>query len=313
MIHSSNNYKPGEIDVLHLGYYMAMTARASIAKIVENLGANVPLRQAYWRVRRGEFDEAEAVHEINRVQPRILNVHGTGPCDIVSKINPGPKIVVTVHDSNDYEYCSFADVVVCVQPVGWKVNQRLGRNVVIIPNSVVTPPIIEQDNRMMGYAVTSLRFSAECIDERTLAVYERIGKDVAIYGYNEFEYSQKMILAAKGISNVHLEPWNPNVESLLDDYRLYCYFPPKNNPESFHGLKVLEAVAAGVPVVASRRANSPIIQGYNGYDVDSENEFADRCREVLNDSLFLENARNHAKTISNTMPTAYHNVYKSLL
>ena len=70
-------------------------------------------------------------------------------------------------------------------------------------------------------------------------------------------------------------------------------------------VKIIDAMAHGLPVVATRQTagNSPIVDGVNGYVVDTPREFAERTAELWNDRHCCRRFGDAARdTISSSYP-----------
>ncbi len=69
-------------------------------------------------------------------------------------------------------------------------------------------------------------------------------------------------------------------------------------------IKIIDAMAHGLPVVATRQTagSSPIVDGVNGYVVDTAQEFAERAAELWNDR---ERCRSLGDAARDTIATSY--------
>ncbi|WP_130472171.1 glycosyltransferase family 4 protein [Candidatus Magnetaquicoccus inordinatus] len=73
-----------------------------------------------------------------------------------------------------------------------------------------------------------------------------------------------------------------HLKSLLQSHRFYIHTADQQQEDGYN-MAVLEAMAAGLPVLGNRHHSSPIIDGVSGYLSDDPQELAQRARELLAD------------------------------
>jgi len=312
-----------DLDVLHLGYYIGV--RHSIRKIIDNVIQGCSgLRQNWlsFRERRflGGFDEARVIRFVNAVRPKILHLHFSSVFDrrLFRRLRYRPAIVATVHGEVTSAYRDDVDVLICIHEPGLERNQ--GERVLIENTPWVDARDVRRELRPNGEACLASRFSTQCIGEQTIEAYGRIGGTVYLYGDSAVTSGAAEIRRwCARYPNIVVRPWSNHVEREIVKHSVFAFFPAEPNPQRCDPLNVMEAVALGIPTVAVPRRSRQryVVDGYNGFVVESQDELVARCNELLGDaelySRIKQNALAHASELRNTMPLEYEAVYRRFL
>ncbi|MBF0183616.1 MAG: glycosyltransferase family 4 protein [Magnetococcales bacterium] len=78
---------------------------------------------------------------------------------------------------------------------------------------------------------------------------------------------------------VPADNWD-HLKSLLQSHRFFIHTADPQQEDGYN-MAVLEAMAAGLPVLGNRHHSSPIVDGVSGYLSDDPQELAHRARELL--------------------------------
>lgn len=320
-----NNYEQfSNYDVVHVTNFPLNDMGSSIIKIIYNLIKNIELKQC--AVSTYDIGINMLIRILNNLNIKIVHFQCNPQMINIalrhSKLNT--RSIQTVHHNCLSVLADHVNKVICIHDIVRQKNLSKGiNNLQVIENTV---DVIPRDKNKACPPLSFVSCSGICeyyFDYENVDCYSKINAPFHIYGFMNYPYSNEMENYILDKKNIFAHQHTENViDDAISTHGCFTFFQPikKRLPNWCYGLAVMEPARYGIPIVTIKRAKMNqkyIINGYNGFVVDTTEEFIDCCNLLTKDHGLYEqlykNSYNNAIRLKNTMPEEYMKVYKELL
>lgn len=234
-----------------------------------------------------------------------------------------PKVVHTVHTRNKSSLRNRADRIVCISKVDRGLN--MSSKTMVIENTVDVSGIERFRMKDQISVAMCSRLSALRFGPQVWSALKQINCPVFLYGYQENggKWTDENLDFVRRCmdekSNVHILPYDNQVEEKIISHGLFLNLQERNNHSLCFGLNVMEAASLGMPIVTEPRVQEFQIYAddrTNGFVCETKEEAVEKVNQIIkNRDLYEQICRGAEKTasrIENRMPREYDELYEEL-